>query len=76
MFYSKGNKYGQYLAAIQMMREERRRRKEEAQERGDVEEKVLHETPVEDKEDDEDSAPVGFADGRAHRAESSIWAAR
>jgi len=73
-----GNKYGQYLAAIQVAREERRRRREEAEAHGTD----AYETTAVDEDaasavnsaDEDDNAPVGFADGRAHRAESSVWA--
>lgn len=63
-----GNKYGQYLAAIQVAREEREIAKDEHT-KGDGED-----DSEDDDEDEDDVGPVGAADGSSGK-KKSIWAA-
>jgi len=86
-----GNKYGQYLAAIQIARENRKAMKEAAkQENEDDEYDIEENEDDEDDDDDEDGGkkaaakdseedykgPVGAADGSSgSKVNSNIWAA-
>ena len=70
-----GNKYGQYLAAIQIAREEKRERlaaqEAEEEERGRADEG----DDEDESEGEEDVGPVGHADGRSmSKGNDSLWA--
>ena len=80
-----GNKYGQYLAAIQIAREEKERMEEEKDsddddddESGDDDKKVGNEGKVGTKRKNEESeylGPVGAADGSSgSNGQRSVWA--
>lgn len=68
-----GNKYGQYLAAIQIARERKAEldAQEAAENDGDGSDQDRKQSSGD--EDDED-APVGAADGSSGKSKSSIWA--
>jgi hypothetical protein len=82
LYFVKGNKYGQYLAAIQVAREERRLRQERNLDESGGEHHQNNEGGSDrdedkDDEDDENSeAPVAYADGSAHKESAPIWATR
>lgn len=67
-----GNKYGQYLAAIQVAREERMAQMEEAKDRAEADETEDSGSST----DGDDFGPVADADGKsaAATARASIWA--
>jgi hypothetical protein len=79
-----GNKYGQYLAAIQIARENRQEQQDQGEGDDDEEggEEEMKEAKVavsekEEEEEDDDDAPVGAADGSSGvKKAASIWARR
>jgi bud site selection protein 31 len=71
-----GNKYGQYLAAIQIAREAKAAAAEEEKDgegSGDEERKEAADSSA-GEEDSDDDAPVGAADGSSGVTKATIWA--
>lgn len=69
-----GNKYGQYLAAIQIAREERRAAREAA-EAEEAEREDDEDGASDDEEDKEEAGPVGHLDGSSMaKTGPSLWA--
>ncbi len=68
------NKYGQYLAAIQVAREERLAAKQAALQKMAGRRADSDEEDEEEDEDDEDDEPVGAADGSSGKKREVVWA--
>jgi bud site selection protein 31 len=70
-----GNKYGQYLAAIQIAREAKAAAAEEDREgSGDEERKEAAQSSSDEEADSDGDAPVGAADGSSGVTKATIWA--
>jgi hypothetical protein len=70
-----GNKYGQYLAAIQVAREDRLAARTARLEREAEDEEDDGETESDDgANEDDDNSVVGAADGSSGKKSQSIWA--